>query len=195
MNSKTPQVHEFETTSDAYNASQWRDDILNGDVLHVPSEGVIGVLIGAWPVAVVAEGGPGSFHELAEGSRFDAIERTCVCGLCAPHLAGSGFADSDCKAGTDDYSASAALARQLVDRPVCAVCKRAAAEGITEATDASPELPRCYHCMGSTAGGWRPFEQVPVRDDEIARRDAQVTGGNVEVVETDTFPQSDRGQA
>lgn len=74
-------VHTFESTHEAYDASQigeWiRDDnghlsqIKDGDVLVVPSEGIIGVLIEAWPTAVVwPDEDCGSFHRMS----FDWVE-------------------------------------------------------------------------------------------------------------------------
>jgi len=53
-------VHTFEGTGTAYDASQCWDTIEPGDVLWVPSEGVAGILVGAWPVAVTRE--CGAFH-------------------------------------------------------------------------------------------------------------------------------------
>jgi hypothetical protein len=64
-------VHTFESSTEAYDASQG-GDVKDGDVLHVPSEGVAAVLIGAWPVAVV--GPRGAFHELAEGYTWATFE-------------------------------------------------------------------------------------------------------------------------
>lgn len=55
-----PAVHTFDSTGEAYNASQWRDDINDGDILFVPSERVIGFLYAAWPMAVTEE--HGMFH-------------------------------------------------------------------------------------------------------------------------------------
>jgi hypothetical protein len=57
------QVHQFDSTGEAYDASQCRDDIHDGDVLFVPSEGVAGFLFKAWPVAVTEA--HGAFHTLA----------------------------------------------------------------------------------------------------------------------------------
>jgi hypothetical protein len=58
------QVHQFESTVDAYdavNVGDWDFDgvrlpVNDGDVLVVASEGVIGFACGAWPVAVVYPG-------------------------------------------------------------------------------------------------------------------------------------------
>lgn len=60
-----PNVHTFASTGEAYDASQCDDDINDSDVLVVPSEGVVGVLCQAWPVAVTPE--HGEFHALREG--------------------------------------------------------------------------------------------------------------------------------
>ncbi|MFI0736429.1 hypothetical protein ACH4S9_46780 [Streptomyces sp. NPDC021225] len=45
-------THRFEDTESAYNATQCRDDIREGDVLIIKREGVVGFLRSAWPVAV-----------------------------------------------------------------------------------------------------------------------------------------------
>lgn len=55
-----PAVHVFATTSEAYDACQWNDEIKTGDVLVCTKEKVVG-LAGAWPVAVTPEAG--SFHQ------------------------------------------------------------------------------------------------------------------------------------
>lgn len=67
-------VHTFDSSGDAYDASQYRDDIASGDVLAVPSECVVGYLHEAWPVAVTTEGGV--FHRLTDGdwNNADAFE-------------------------------------------------------------------------------------------------------------------------
>lgn len=60
---------EFESTGEAYDASQTRDEIKDGDLLIVKSEGVYGFLNKAWPIAVV--GGPGEFHTFADNDSAD----------------------------------------------------------------------------------------------------------------------------
>lgn len=69
-------VHTFEDTREAYDASQcgylvYKSDsdvvgeevtVEDGDVLHVPSEGVVGFLLGAWPVAATQI--IGEFHAM-----------------------------------------------------------------------------------------------------------------------------------
>lgn len=44
----TPCVHEFSSTDIAYATSQCSDLIRHGDVLLVPSEGVVGIMFEAW---------------------------------------------------------------------------------------------------------------------------------------------------
>ncbi|MGW4048854.1 hypothetical protein [Streptomyces sp. NPDC004721] len=58
----TPAVHRFDSTWEAYNASQCRDDIRDGDVLVVEPEGVVGFLDAAWPAAITKA--HGQFHGL-----------------------------------------------------------------------------------------------------------------------------------
>jgi hypothetical protein len=64
-----PAVHEFETTGEAYDATQCDDTIANGDVLLIVSEGVVGVA-DTWPVAVTFARGhlhtPGEGYTLAQ---------------------------------------------------------------------------------------------------------------------------------
>jgi hypothetical protein len=50
-----PQVHTFPSSGDAYDATQCRDDIKNGDILAC-EDGVIG-LAWTWPIAVTANYG------------------------------------------------------------------------------------------------------------------------------------------
>ncbi|MFE1773745.1 hypothetical protein [Streptomyces sp. NPDC059008] len=49
-----PAVHHFGSTGEAYNATQCRDDILDGDVLVIEREQVVGFLRSAWPGAITA---------------------------------------------------------------------------------------------------------------------------------------------
>ena len=65
------QVHRFETSGDAYDASQTRDDIRDGDVLVVESEGVVGIMVAAWPTAVTQK--LGAFHELASDAEWSSL--------------------------------------------------------------------------------------------------------------------------
>lgn len=55
-------VHVFDSTSDAYDESQCNDNIKDGDILVIQSEGVIGIMMQAWPVAIVGTQHPGAFH-------------------------------------------------------------------------------------------------------------------------------------
>lgn len=62
-------THAFESTGEAYDAVQCDDDIDNGDVLDVASEGVVGLAY-TWPVAVTA--GAGKLHRI--GSKPGALD-------------------------------------------------------------------------------------------------------------------------
>lgn len=62
-----PAVHRFASTREAYDATQCRDDIRDGDVLVVESERVVGFLDAAWPVAITEA--HGEFHGLKVPAR------------------------------------------------------------------------------------------------------------------------------
>lgn len=87
-------IHHFDSTYDAYNESQVRDDINDGDVLAVESERVVGILVGAWPVAITKQ--HGRFHYLKEGTLWKAIPT------------------SQPIVDVEDYSASYDIAAELV---------------------------------------------------------------------------------
>ncbi|MFI5783952.1 hypothetical protein [Nocardia sp. NPDC051570] len=57
-------IHIFTSTGEAYDHTQWRLDIKNGDILLVPSERIAGWREGAWPVAATDEAG--QFHRLKD---------------------------------------------------------------------------------------------------------------------------------
>ncbi|APD18629.1 hypothetical protein SEA_PAPAYASALAD_50 [Streptomyces phage PapayaSalad] len=50
-------THQFPSTEEAYDATQCREDINDGDVLVIESEKVVGFLRRSWPAAVTAENG------------------------------------------------------------------------------------------------------------------------------------------
>lgn len=58
-----PRVHVFETTGEAYDLSQCSDEIANGDVLVVPNENAVGVMLLAWPVALGPDTSGDAFHQ------------------------------------------------------------------------------------------------------------------------------------
>lgn len=93
---KDPQVHTFSTTGVAYDASQVLDHIRNGDVLSVPDEMVVGILIEAWPCAVTDQ--HGQFHTLGPDISWEAV----------PSM---DEVDSPL-----DYTASLAVARKEINR-------------------------------------------------------------------------------
>lgn len=73
-------VHRFDDTTEAYDATQCRDGIRDGDVLVVESEKVVGFLVEAWPIAITEASG--EFHgltapvgEFKEGRYIASAER------------------------------------------------------------------------------------------------------------------------
>ncbi|MEC3995196.1 hypothetical protein VSR01_17305 [Actinacidiphila sp. DG2A-62] len=58
-----PRAHRFDSTREAYDATQWNDEIRDGDVLVIASEKVVGILNLAWPVALTVR--HGELHTLA----------------------------------------------------------------------------------------------------------------------------------
>ncbi|MFF3516138.1 hypothetical protein [Streptomyces sp. NPDC002573] len=63
-----PTVHRFDgSAAEAYDATQCRDDIRDGDVLVVAAEGVVGFLDAAWPIAITEA--HGEFHGLKVPAR------------------------------------------------------------------------------------------------------------------------------
>jgi hypothetical protein len=96
----TPQVHTFDNEGDAYDQSQYRDDIHDGDVLVTPYS--VGILLEAWPTsafrndALRAPDDEGAFHLLGAGYSWNKI----------PQVRG----------GTKDYTESFELARKEWER-------------------------------------------------------------------------------
>lgn len=86
-------IHTFASSREAYDASQCRSEIRDGDVLVALNENAVAVMVSAWPTAI-DDGHAGlAFHKLAFGVAWDAV----------PNLDGD----------TTDYSASAAVAREV----------------------------------------------------------------------------------
>jgi hypothetical protein len=72
----TPSIWNFDTdTGDAYNNTQWREDIKDGDLLFVrtSTEQVIGFLFEAWPIAVTAE--RGEFHGIKPQNKAEWLAK------------------------------------------------------------------------------------------------------------------------
>jgi hypothetical protein len=67
-------VHEFFTMGQACDASQCRDEIKDGDVLSVPSENALAIMVKAWPVAIRPELRGEAFHALEEGVNWEEFE-------------------------------------------------------------------------------------------------------------------------
>jgi len=68
---ENPVEHSFDSTGEAYDACQTLDYIHDGDILIVPSEEVVGVLIEAWPTAVGEQ--RGEFHQMGEDEDWHEI--------------------------------------------------------------------------------------------------------------------------
>ncbi|MFC8723715.1 hypothetical protein [Streptomyces bacillaris] len=62
-----PAVHRFDSTGEAYDATQCRDGIHDGDVLVIESEGVVGFLRSAWPGAITTA--YGKLHTFTKPAR------------------------------------------------------------------------------------------------------------------------------
>lgn len=69
----TPTVHTFTdlTSGEVYDQAQVDRSIGNGDVLVVPREGVVGILVDAWPVAITSSAG--AFHTLEPHADWSTI--------------------------------------------------------------------------------------------------------------------------
>lgn len=58
----------FDDSPNAYDQTQFREDIHDGDVLHIPTEQVAGFLLRAWPVAVSPNAG--ALHPLTDADNL-----------------------------------------------------------------------------------------------------------------------------
>lgn len=67
-------------------------------------------------------------------------------------------------------------------RPNCAVCGKRA-DGISGATDATEELPRCSDCAESTAGSWAPYPPTSPRLADLTGDDPMPTGDGSQLVD------------
>jgi hypothetical protein len=61
-------VHYFESTGEAYDACQCDENIKNGDVLVIESEGVVGVA-DTWPFAITEA--HGALHSFTKGTTIE----------------------------------------------------------------------------------------------------------------------------
>lgn len=70
-----PEIFAFETSGEAYDASQTNDAISDGDILLVPSEGSAAILVSAWPAqAAGLDSDESAFHKCAEGVTMETID-------------------------------------------------------------------------------------------------------------------------
>lgn len=71
------QVWYFDDSGDAYDATQCRECIDDGDVVVCLKEGVVGVLMTAWPTAVTRENG--ALHTMAPGYHMNTTDDGKYC--------------------------------------------------------------------------------------------------------------------
>lgn len=103
QNTATPKVHVFDTTEQAYDASQYRADIVDGDVLVARQTGTVAVLVAAWPTAVdVPVETAGAFHVLEAMDAWDNLDHgdySVSVELARETLAQMAGAESQCEHG------------------------------------------------------------------------------------------------
>ncbi len=71
------QVWYFDESGEAYDACMSRDCIDNGDVVVILKQGIVGVLIDAWPTAVTRE--HGALHTMSPGYHMNQIDDGKFC--------------------------------------------------------------------------------------------------------------------
>lgn len=71
------QVWYFDESGEAYDACMSRDCIDDGDVLVVLKQGIVGVLLSAWPTAVTHE--YGAMHRMAPGYHMNTTDDGNYC--------------------------------------------------------------------------------------------------------------------
>ncbi|MCA1218852.1 hypothetical protein [Streptomyces sp. 8L] len=146
-------VHRFDDTASAYNGSQCRDDVRDGDVLVVESEKVVAYLRGAWPAAVTAE--HGELHTLTADPRTLDDGRFADSAIRAERIATEyGFALAEY--GVD----AAAEAEQRFERSAYAVEAVEHAEQVEAAVETVEEAEALYAAQAVTeaeadGGTWR----------------------------------------
>ena len=66
-----PSVHTFDgmSSGQAYDWTQCNDEVRFGDVLIVPREGIVGIMVAAWPLAVTRS--HGQFHQIDPAIGWD----------------------------------------------------------------------------------------------------------------------------
>ncbi|MCC9309889.1 hypothetical protein LN042_22925 [Kitasatospora sp. RB6PN24] len=78
-----PAVHRFDSTAEAYDATQCDEEIRDGDVLVIEAESVVGFLVKAWPVSATAARGElhgfqGPIEEFKGGAYVASHRAACV---------------------------------------------------------------------------------------------------------------------
>lgn len=69
-----PKLHTFESSGEAYDVSQCDEQISDGDVLSVPSEQAVAILVEAWPIAISEN--HGQFHPPNEELDWEQMPTT-----------------------------------------------------------------------------------------------------------------------
>ncbi|AEV86815.1 F-box DNA helicase protein 1 [Actinoplanes sp. SE50] len=161
---RTPQVWEFTSTGVAYDAVNSSDDIVSGDILHVPHEHIVAIASAAWPVAVTAE--PGAFHPadlagLAAIGYADSIR--LAQNLATAHgYALDGEPAQHAEAATSDAASTAVGAGGLEDSPQAGNPQAAEPDPDRVSAPAEPVGPN----PASPAGGVLPDGAEPI--DEVS---------------------------
>lgn len=164
-------VHRLDGTREAYDASQYRDEIKDGDVLWVPSEGIAAVLCEAWPVAVNEphdvqhgefhgyRGGPDALAAREDGRYAVSVQRATD--LIAASPAGH---TSDREGYADVISSEAGAA------PAAAAANAGMPAAVTEAIrEINDRLgyprQRPAPCPGHMVHDYRPVDGITVTGD------------------------------
>jgi len=73
---REPRIHRFDSTGEAYDASQTDDSIRDGDILLVEAEHAVAILTEAWPTATAEEFAGEHFHVLAADADWSSLQLT-----------------------------------------------------------------------------------------------------------------------
>lgn len=70
--------HEFSSTFEAYDNTQWNEELKTGDIIIIKSEKVVGV-VDTWPIAVTVEFGElhSPNHTITLEGFLEAMEANC----------------------------------------------------------------------------------------------------------------------
>ncbi|MER5638294.1 hypothetical protein ABT095_15195 [Kitasatospora sp. NPDC002227] len=167
-----PAVHRFDSTAEAYDATQCDEEIRDGDVLVIESEGVVGFLVEAWPVAVTAvrgelHGFEGPVEDFEDGAYIASHRAASVLAAELGFEAAAPVAVPEAEAAVEEPAAPAAEGRAVVE-----FCSAVLSPGYKEhrltvrpvgAGDPLLYVPMPYHPYPDVDGilaafGWRTVE-------------------------------------